>query len=338
MKYSFFASVPLFAALTLTGCAVENETSENEDQKMYLDAWLKTHHPDAERAGMGIYILSDSPAGGDETVKFPGYARVTYTVTDIDGNVSSTSDSTVAKRLGTFDKSYYYGPRVWSTGEGTISKGLEDMLAGMTEQSSRTAMIPGWLQTYNRYGSEEEYMAEVTGNSHQIYTVKINEITDDIMQWQLDTMELYAGWFLDDAEPVYEGLYYHVETPGTGEIEDLHKDTTIFINYTGRLLNGQVFDTTDERTAKDNHIYDASKTYAPMEVTMSADSTEIKLDDNSVITGFSSTLWRMKPMEKGVGMFWSSLGYGVSGSGSLIPEYAPLVFEIEIVKDPDEEE
>ena len=56
----------------------------------------------------------------------------------------------------------------------------------------------------------------------------------------------------------------------------------------------------------------------------------------SIILGFAKTLWEMKAMEKGVGVFYSSLGYGYSGSGSSIPAYAPLIFEIELVAKPEE--
>jgi len=35
-----------------------------------------------------------------------------------------------------------------------------------------------------------------------------------------------------------------------------------------------------------------------------------------------------------VGMFYSPYGYGTSGSGNLIPAYAPLVFEIKLVDEP----
>ena len=46
--------------------------------------------------------------------------------------------------------------------------------------------------------------------------------------------------------------------------------------------------------------------------------------------------FEMKDMEKGVGVFISSIGYGYSGSGSSIPAYAPLIFEIELVAKPEE--
>lgn len=343
MKMNFrFPFIALAASVLAAGCAVEENTIPNQDEQMYLGAWLETHYPDAVLSGIGTYILKDSPSGSGDAVAVPCYARVTYTIRDIDGNITSTSDSTIAKQTGDFNKSYYYGPRVWYVQENSLHKGIEDMILGMKEEDERTALIPGWTQTYNRYGSEEEYLREVTGNSHLIYTVKINEVVPDIMKWQIDTIENYyaATWPGEKPDSLYYGFYYRTspEAPGTGEKEDLHKDTTVYINYTGKLLNGQVFDTTIERVAKDNNIFSSSRTYGPMEVQMAEDSTSIQLDGNDVIAGFARTIWQMKPMEKGTGLFYSAFGYGTSGSGSAIPEYAPLVFEIELVENPDGED
>ena len=39
-------------------------------------------------------------------------------------------------------------------------------------------------------------------------------------------------------------------------------------------------------------------------------------------------------VEKGIGVFYSPLGYNYSGSGASIPGYAPLIFEIEVVEKP----
>ena len=65
---------------------------------------------------------------------------------------------------------------------------------------------------------------------------------------------------------------------------------------------------------------------------------DITLEENEVIPGFSKTLWQMRKMRKGskaIGMFYSGLGYGYSGSTN-IPGYAPLIFEIEFVDKPEE--
>ena len=57
--------------------------------------------------------------------------------------------------------------------------------------------------------------------------------------------------------------------------------------------------------------------------------------NSSMINGFALTLWQMRSMEKGVGVFYSPMGYSYNGSGSSIPPYSPLVFEIEIVAKPE---
>ena len=57
---------------------------------------------------------------------------------------------------------------------------------------------------------------------------------------------------------------------------------------------------------------------------------------STTISGFARTLWEMRAFEKGVGIFYSPLGYGVSGSGASIPSYSPLIFEIEIVAKPED--
>jgi FKBP-type peptidyl-prolyl cis-trans isomerase len=125
--------------------------------------------------------------------------------------------------------------------------------------------------------------------------------------------------------------------------KEFSSDTTIYINYTGRLLdleiydNGLMFDTNIENVAKENYIFDNSRTYEPAAIKWAETHGEITMDGSSLVSGFTQTLWNMAncgPGTKAVGVFYSDLGYGYSGSGS-IPAYAPLVFEIEIVDKPE---
>ena len=139
------------------------------------------------------------------------------------------------------------------------------------------------------------------------------------------------------ADSVSRGFYYK-QLQAPTDTTSFSGDTTIYINYVGKLLNGQVFDTNIARVAKDNYLYSTSSTYEPMLVNWNEDPSEITMgtDGNTVITGFAETIARMKSMEKGVGVFYSTLGYGYSGSGDNIPAYAPLIFEIELVAKPEE--
>ena len=139
------------------------------------------------------------------------------------------------------------------------------------------------------------------------------------------------------ADSVSTGFYYK-QISAPVDTTSFASDTTIYINYTGKLLNGQVFDTTIERVAKDNGLYSASRTYEPVQINWGEEYTKITMgsDKTTVIGGFALTLWQMRPMEKGVGVFYSNYGYQYSGSGSSIPGYAPLIFEIEIVEKPED--
>jgi FKBP-type peptidyl-prolyl cis-trans isomerase len=55
-----------------------------------------------------------------------------------------------------------------------------------------------------------------------------------------------------------------------------------------------------------------------------------------MISGFAKAVFQMKKMEKGRCIFYSPLGYGASGSGTKIPAYSMLRFDIELVAEPDD--
>lgn len=57
----------------------------------------------------------------------------------------------------------------------------------------------------------------------------------------------------------------------------------------------------------------------------------VSLGSNSVVKGFEEGLLKMKVGEKATLVFPSSLGYGATGSGTVIPPYSALIFNVEIV-------
>ena len=70
--------------------------------------------------------------------------------------------------------------------------------------------------------------------------------------------------------------------------------------------------------------------YEDLRMKSSSDSSS---DEGSqMIDGFSYALWNMRSMEKGTALFTSGLGYSSSGSGSKLPGYCPLRFDIEMVE------
>ena len=326
-------------ALVAAGCAKSEKTVVNEANRKYVEAWMDVNYPGVTPTELGIYIIEDKPGTG-ETFDDQTYVNIDCTVRSLSGTISSTTEASVAQQLGTYEKADYYGAQYTATGEYSIAAGLEDLLKGMKVGGTRTAVIPSWLLTYYRYDKPSDYLKKSTDEDNAIYTVTLEGVTDDILKVQVDAMEEYADKYLDGVDSLSYGFYYkQVQAPT--DTNAFPSDTTIYINYTARLLNRQVFDTTIKDTAKFYNIYSSSNTYEPVQITWDEDYTEIAMGDDSssssdLITGFQKTLWQMHKYEKGVGMFFSPYGYKSSGSGSKIPPYAPLVFEIEVVDEPED--
>jgi FKBP-type peptidyl-prolyl cis-trans isomerase FkpA len=122
------------------------------------------------------------------------------------------------------------------------------------------------------------------------------------------------------AKPTASGIYVMVNTPGTGK--QAANGNTVVVNYTGRLLDGKVFDTSLEAAAKQANVYNKDRKYEPF---------EFKLGENSVIPGWEEAIRTMKVGGKSTFIIPSAMAYGPQGAGTVIPPYSPLVFEVELI-------
>ncbi len=123
------------------------------------------------------------------------------------------------------------------------------------------------------------------------------------------------------AKPDEEGLYVIVKKQGNGPKVAMGKN--VKINYTGRLLDGRVFDSSVESVAKENGIYNPQRPYEPLAYTVGK---------FGLIKG-----WEKGVMGKAQGsvinlIIPSALAYGTQGAGDMIRPYTPLTFELEIVE------
>ena len=338
------------AAVVLAGCAKETSTDKTTAAKKYFESWQQVYYPDAVRAGNGIYILEDTPGEGSEAdVDTYPYVFVDFTVTDLEGTVISTSHENVAKRVGTYDKGNRYGARIWYVHDGYsgVYAGVEEMLRGMRVGGTRKAAIPFWLITNDRYSSEAKYLKKSSGTTNYIYTVTLYKLVADIHVYEGDLLDAYSKEYLDGADSTYiagdeelQKFGFYFVSRGIAREEDLTyempEDTTMYLNYTGKFLDGKVFDTTIANTAKDAGIYSASRSYAPVKVTRGSLYTDVTMGESSdIIAGFKAGIYMLHPMEKAVTAFYSPLGYDYNGSGMTIPPYTPLVFELELVEAPE---
>ncbi len=343
-KYIILAMAICLAA----ACGRTVTPTKHDADKLSFDAWVTVQmqkHPKPEylwqQTRLGSWILEDTPGTGDliDTSQDSLYVRLNYTSRSTNGTINSTTYARIAQQLGTYNETYYYGPDIIYV-PGSFA-GLEDILEGMRDGGRRKAAVPGWLHTYSRYDSPEKYLNDSTSRSAVIYDIEVVEHFRNTDKWELDSIARYlvrqfpsrfgkdAGKARADSAGTHGFYYIQTEAP-TGD--KALTDTTVYINYTGRRLDGSVFDTTVRDTAIFYGLYSKSKTYGPVSVKYGTKWSDIKLDSNSVIEGFARTLSCMKENEKGTGIFYSPIGYAYKGSGSAIPAYSPLRFDIELVQ------
>ncbi|MBW8524589.1 FKBP-type peptidyl-prolyl cis-trans isomerase [Chryseobacterium chendengshani] len=103
------------------------------------------------------------------------------------------------------------------------------------------------------------------------------------------------------------GLQYEVLQEGDGKTKPKATDV-VQVKYTGKLMDGTVFDSTDKNGG------------APMDINLS-----------SVIKGWTEGIQLMSKGSKYRFYIPSDLGYGDHGAGGAIPPGATIIFDVELV-------
>ncbi|MHB8208495.1 FKBP-type peptidyl-prolyl cis-trans isomerase [Mucilaginibacter sp.] len=96
---------------------------------------------------------------------------------------------------------------------------------------------------------------------------------------------------------------------------------TVRVNYTGKLISGQVFDSSIEAVAKISGLDQPGRTYEPI---------KFPIGNGQVIKGWDEGLLLLHEGEKAIFIVPSALAYGNEGSGP-IPPASTLVFDVELV-------
>ena len=145
---------------------------------------------------------------------------------------------------------------------------------------------------------------------------------DNMEQMREAEKEILAKYVADKgykATADDEGLYVVVNKKGNGPKVEIGRN--VAINYTGRLLDGKVFDTSLESVAKENNIYDSNRPYEPL---------SYRVGEMSLIRGWEKGVINQPAGSKLTLVIPSALAYGPKDLG-IIPANSPLVFDIEIV-------
>ena len=111
-------------------------------------------------------------------------------------------------------------------------------------------------------------------------------------------------------KPTKDSLFI-LDRKGGDKSKPIKVGDSIFVNYTGMLLDGTVFD------ASQKHNSTLNRVYAP---------------NMPLIKGWIEALGTMHEGEKARILLPSALAYGPQQAGPMIPPYSPLLFDLEVVK------
>lgn len=339
----------LFMALVVTAffsCAREKEESTREIQEKILDAYIQTHCPNATRLSSGLTIIDFAEGAGIKPGDYDGI-YIHYSTYNLAGTCQSTTDSVQARMLGTYDPAIYYGPSIFVL-DGTVTKGMTEILKKMNKGATATAIIPPWLTVSTNSGTGGYSEKGQQSQTSMIYSIKAGIVIDDADKFQIDSIESYIKMnFTPKIDSTAKGYYFRnfVHTEGIPDKDTVVAGKSVNVWYVGRLLDGYVFDTNIADTAKKYKIYDSSSDYEPLSVSiterwedMASYSTNTGQSNSSAdesvktyVPGFARALKSMTYKDKAVSIFMSGLGYGSQGSmesGKGVPPYAMLRFDL----------
>ena len=155
--------------------------------------------------------------------------------------------------------------------------------------------------------TREEFAEEQANYEQEMEKARMNE------------PELIANYVKEHGvkeQPNAKGLYVIVNKKGNGTPVAVGREVTI--SYTGRLLDGTVFDSSNETDCKAAGL----QCHEPLTYVVGQMGLIPGWDEGVMGQPAGSKLQLIMP---------STMAYGSQGAGQMIPPYSPLVFDIEIL-------
>jgi FKBP-type peptidyl-prolyl cis-trans isomerase len=208
-------------------------------------------------------------------------------------------------------------------GQGRVIKGWDEGIALLNTGAKAKLIIPSRLA----YGSRS-MGAKIPANSPLIFDVEMlgtveapkpkpaakpmqNEATDPASEEKAIAAYIKSNGLLGKAKRTPSGLYYVITKLGDGA--RAKSGQTVSMNYTGYLLNGNVFDSNVD--PKFNHVQ----------------PFDFPLGQGRVIQGWDEGIALLNTGSKAKLIIPSRLGYGSRSMGAKIPANSILIFDVEML-------
>ena len=321
---SLSLSIVLLAAFLTGACAVDPEEDSNYGLDRVMKAWIRVNYPGLKPfANTDSYVL-EMVEGTGLPVGDSAYVWVHYAKRNLDQTVTSTNIQELAEQIGSYSVTTNYAGNIWRVDQGYLPDDLEDVIKTMRAGSHVKVALPASASSHDR--SLYSAFNSLSETTNQIIDVTVDSVVTDIYDYQERAMK---AWFRERygvSDTAAAHLYLKKLVEKTAEEDTISEGTNVKVRYVGRLMDGRVFDTNIEDTAKFYRIYKSTGSYNALSIEYYKTDTTKFSSANSVVKGFGKGVTMMNYGEKAVVLFSSQLGYGDKGSSPSIPEYSTLSF------------
>lgn len=311
------------AAVVILSCAKDAKSDKDAVEKRVLSAHIKSVYKDSiNPLPSGVYLIINKKGSGKK-VEENSSVFIRYSVLDLNNVYKQTNVEEIAKNVGGFSYASYFGPSLFELGNYSMMVGLEEAFMKLNEGSVARIIIPSWASKLNYEGAEKRL------SSPEVYDVEIVRVIEDYAWYELDTLQKFSNLNYQGLDSLKRGFYFKSLKEGEGD--SVKVGSKISYNYVGRLLDGFVFDTNIEDTARKYKIYNPEKTYSPVRHTVKEVGAESSSDGASVVDGFGLALLEMKYGGRAVTFFSSDWGYGTTSQS--FGKKQQMHFYIEVLED-----
>ncbi len=207
------------------------------------------------------------------------------------------------------DLAYAAGIQVGQQVATTWFEALNQQLfsADSTKSVNLNDIIAGFVAGYMGNPTEETYTA--ASNTVDMKMKQLQDINNEMLYGpnrEAGEKFLAENKTKEGVQTTASGLQYRVIKEGKGAIPT--KDDKVKVLYTGKTIDGIVFDSTDNRNGE-----------------------PATFGVGQVISGWTEALTMMPVGSKWEIFIPQELAYGASGAGSSIKPYSALIFEVELL-------
>ena len=276
MRISF---IGVLSMSVLLSCMDDSESAVERQLRIDQEAiiqYLEDNDLEAQKTVAGYYVLRDVENSGGKLVEDGDVVSVYYRMSLLNGNKvdSAVVNSDIPVKFG-YDTDLFT----------LLPSGLNVGIGSMRVGEAFRFFLPSNL-AFGTYS----YRQLIPSNAIFIVEVEVASIQSDEDQEQIEEDIILAfieNQQLEGVESLSSGLFFKSLSPGSGDTP--RNGNRVEVLYTGRFLNGSVFDKTDNNK--------------PFPFTIGS---------NAAIAGFEEGVKKMREGEKALLIIPSHLAYGAT--------------------------